>query len=222
MASYRSEIIYTPPMEANWAKVTGKARVREEGDEPMWSIDLLGDPNDEEITALRNKIRGFMVECHGAKPNVSKNGMPLKRHEVKDDNGEMQPSGLLCIKAKRKLINKALGAENAGPLVVDSQLNKWPDSELIGNGSMVIAKIHFWGWNRGKEGVGLSCELHGIQVVKHVPYSTEEPADGGFSKVAGGAIAPLAEQFAATDPDDFSGQLTAAAAAVESQDDLPF
>ena len=50
---------------------------------------------------------------------------------------------------------------------------------------MVIAKIHFYGWNRAKEGVGLSAELHGIQVVKHVPYSTEEPADGGFS-VAGG------------------------------------
>ena len=161
MASYRSEIIYPPPMEANWAKVLGKARVREEGDEPMWSIDLLGDPNDEEITELRNKIRGFMVECHGTKPNVSKNGMPLKRHEAKDDNGEMQPTGLLCVKAKRKLINKALGAENAGPLVVDSQCNKWPDSELIGNGSMVIAKIHFWGWNRGKEGVaGLQDAVH--------------------------------------------------------------
>ena len=63
MASYRSEIIYTPPMEANWAKVPGKARAVNEGDELKWSIDLLGDPNDEEITELRNKIRGFMVEC---------------------------------------------------------------------------------------------------------------------------------------------------------------
>ena len=35
-------------------------------------------------------------------------------------------------------------------------------------------------------------------------------------------VAPLAEELAATDPDDFSGQLTAAAAAVENQDDLPF
>lgn len=222
MASYRSEIIYTPPMEANWAKVLGKARVREEGDEPMWSIDLLGDPNDEEITALRDKIRGFMADCHGAKPNVSKHGMPLKRHEVKNDLGEMEPSGLLVLKPKRYLINKYLEAENAPPLVVDSQLNKWPQNELIGNGSIVIAKVHFYGWNRGKEGVGLSCELHGLQVVKHVPYSVEEPADGGFSKIAGGAVAPLAEEFAATDPDDFSGQLSAAAAAAENQDDLPF
>ena len=117
MASYRSEIIYTPPMEANWAKVLGKARAGNEGDEPMWSIDLLGDPNDEEVTALRNKIRGFMVECHGAKPNVSKNGMPLKRHEAKDDNGEMQPTGLLVLKAKRNLINKKLEAENAPRLL---------------------------------------------------------------------------------------------------------
>ena len=93
MASYRSEIIYTVSMEANWAKVR-KARAVNEGDELKWSIDLLGDPNDEEIIELRNKIRGFMVECHGAKPNVSKNGM-LKRHEAKDVNGEMQPIGLL-------------------------------------------------------------------------------------------------------------------------------
>ena len=52
MAGYRSEIIYTPPMMANWAKVLGKAQARQEGDEPMWSIDLLGDPNDEEIAKL--------------------------------------------------------------------------------------------------------------------------------------------------------------------------
>jgi hypothetical protein len=216
MAGYRSEIIYTPPMMANWAKVLGKAQARSEGDEPMWSIDLLGDPNDEEIEKLRTKIRGFMVEAHGAKPKVSANGMPLKRHEEKNDHGEKEPTGMLVLKAKRKLINKAQGLENAGPTVLDSQCNKWPEGELIGNGSTVIAKIHFWGWSRAGEGVGLSCELHALQVVKHVPYSREQPADAGFGVVPGGAVAPITDPEAA----EFSQQLTAAAQAAEEE--LPF
>ena len=87
---WRSDNIYTPVMEANWAKVLGKARVREEGDEAMWSIDLLGDPNDEKIAALQKKIRGLMVEAHGNKPNVSRHGMPLKRHEVKDSGARLR------------------------------------------------------------------------------------------------------------------------------------
>jgi hypothetical protein len=216
MAGYRSEIIYTPPMMANWAKVLGKAQARSEGDEPMWSIDLLGDPNDEAIEKLRTKIRGFMVEAHGAKPKVSANGMPLKRHEEKNDHGEKEPTGMLVLKAKRKLINKAQGLENAGPTVLDSQCNKWPEGELIGNGSTVIAKIHFWGWSRAGEGVGLSCELHALQVVKHVAYSREEPADAGFGVVPGGAVAPVTDPEAA----EFSKQLVEAAQATEEE--IPF
>jgi hypothetical protein len=120
------------------------------------------------------------------------------------------------LKAKRKLLNKAQGLENAGPLVVDSQLAKWPESELIGNGSTVIAKIHFWGWSRAGEGVGLSAELHGLQIVKHVPYTREEPSDGGFAAVPGGAVAPVTDPEAAA----FGEQLTAAAQAAE--EDIPF
>jgi len=216
MAGYRSEIIYTPPMMANWAKVLGKAQARQEGDEPMWSIDLLGDPNDEAITKLRDQIRACMVEAHGAKPKVSANGMPLKRHEEKNDMGEKEPTGMLVLKAKRKLINKAQGLENAGPLVVDSQLAKWPEGELIGNGSTVIAKIHFWGWNRTGEGCGLSAELHALQVVKHVPYVRAEETDGGFAAVPGGAVAPVTDPEAAA----FGEQLTAAAQAAEEE--IPF
>ena len=216
MAAYRSEIIYTPPMMANWAKVLGKARARQEGDEAMWSVDLLGDPNDEAITQLREQIRTCMVEAHGAKPKVSANGMPLKRHEEKNDMGEKEPTGMLVLKAKRKLINKAQGLENAPPLVVDSQNAKWPETELIGNGSTVIAKIHFYGWNRHGEGCGLSAELHAIQVVKHVPYARAEETDGGFAPIPGGAVAPVTDPEAAA----FGAQLTAAAQAAE--DDLPF
>lgn len=220
MAGYRSDIIYTPPLMCQWAKVLGKAPRRNEDDEPMWSIDLLGDPNDEAVGKLRNQIRSFMVEAHGQKPKVSANGMPLKRHEEKNDHGEKEPTGMLVLKAKRKLINKAQNIENAGPLVVDSQLNKWPEGELIGNGSTVIAKLHFWAWSRTGEGVGLSAELHGLQVVKHVAYAREESTDGGFGVVAGGAVAPAVISDGFELQDDFSQKLTEAAQAVEQ--DIPF
>lgn len=238
MAAYRSEIIYTPPMVANWAKVLGPARKRDDNDPAKWSIDLLCDPNDEATTKLRDQIRSFMVEAHGAKPKISANGMPLKRHEEKNDHGEKEPTGMLVLKASRKLENRAQGIENAPPLVLDSQCNPWPVSELIGNGSTVIAKVHFWGWSRTGEGVGLSCELHGVQVIKHVAYNREEPADGGFGVVAGGAVAPQVaeiDQVFADAPDfaerqkelaqqsmddGFGQKLAAAAQAVEGE--LPF
>ena len=87
---------------------------------------------------------------------------------------------------------------------------------MIGNGSTVIAKIHFYGWNRHGEGCGLSAELHAIQVVKHVPYARAEETDGGFAPIPGGAVAPVTDPEAAA----FGAQLTAAAQAAE--DDLPF
>ena len=220
---WRSDNIYTPVMEANWAKVLGKARAREEGDEATWSIDLLCDPNDEKIAALQKKIRGLMVEAHGNKPNVSRHGMPLKRHEVKDDNGEMQPTGMLVLKPKRIEQRRGSDIINEGPIVVDSQGSKWPASVLIGNGSLVRAKIHFWAWNRGGEGVGLSCELHAIQVVKHVSYERSGVEEAGFDVVEGGAVAPADEAPgtpSVVEPDDFGQQLTAAAQAVEQE--IPF
>ena len=220
MAAYRSETIYTPPMMASWAKVLGPASKRDDNDIPKWSVDLLCDPNDEATEKLRDQIRAFMVEAHGAKPNVSANGMPLKRHEEKNDHGEKEPTGLLVLKASRKLINKAREIENAPPLVLDSQCKPWPKNELIGNGSTVIAKVHFWGWARRGEGVGLSCELHALQIIKHVAYSREEPADGGFDVVAGGALAPQAGDQVQPEVDGFGEQLAAAAQALD--DELPF
>ena len=79
----------------------------------------------------------------------------------------------------------------------------------------MVAKIHFWGWNRTGEGCGLSAELHAIQVVKHVPYARAEETDGGFAAVPGGAVAPATPEAA-----EFGAQLTAAAQAAE--EDIPF
>ena len=44
--SWRSPDIYTPQMEAHWAKVLGAARRREDTDPAAWSIDLVADPTE--------------------------------------------------------------------------------------------------------------------------------------------------------------------------------
>ena len=212
--AWRSEFIFTPPMEAMWAKVLGKARTREEGDNPTWSIDLVGAPEDKEVAALQQQIRGFMIEAHGSKPNVSRHGVPLKRQEAKDENGEMSPTGLLVIKAKRIEQRRGSDVVLEPPLVVDSQNKKWPATELIGNGSIVRAKIHFWAWNRGSEGVGLSTELHAVQVIKHLPYESAGSTEAGFDVVPGGASAPD------TAEDPFAEQLRNKAQEVDEE--LPF
>ena len=75
---------------------------------------------------------------------------------IRDDEGEETPSGLVVLKPKRYEQKRGSDAKNSGPIVVNSQNEPWPSDVLIGNGSMVRAKIHYYGWNRESEGVGLS------------------------------------------------------------------
>ena len=216
--SWRSDPFFTPPMECHWAKILGKARVREEGDEPTWSIDLVGDPNEPAIAELQKQIRAFMIEAHGAKPNVSRHGMPLKRQMEKNDDGEEVPTGMLVLKPKRVEQRKGSDIILNGPIVVDSQKQPWPQNKLIGNYSKVRCRLKFWAWDRGKEGVGISAELEAVQVIEYKPYEREEPADGGFDVVEGGAVAPVDDEF--EPDDDFGKQLMDAAQEAEAE--MPF
>jgi hypothetical protein len=128
--------------------------------------------------------------------------------------------------AKRKLVQKG-GAFNAGPLVIDSQGNSWPQNVLIGSNSVVRVKFHYWAWEF-EGAAGLTAELHAVQVIDHVPYGSgmEINADG-FGSVEGGAIAPKDEESAPVADEcslDFGKQLAAAASEVEAMDDenIPF
>ena len=205
-------------MECHWAKILGKAHVREEGDEPTWSIDLVGDPNEPAIAELQKQIRAFMIEAHGAKPNVSRHGMPLKRQMEKNDDGEEVPTGMLVLKPKRVEQRKGSDIVLNGPIVVDSQKQPWPQDKQIGNYSKVRCRLKFWSWDRGKEGVGISAELEAVQVIEYKPYVREEPADGGFDVVEGGALAPVEDEF--EPDDDFGKQLMDAAQEAEAE--MPF
>ena len=215
--SFRSEFIYTPTMEAKWAKVLGNARRREPTDPALWSIDLLGDPSDPEIKALIDKTKALMKIAHGEKPKVSRHGMPIKKEMIRDDEGEETPSGLVVLKPKRYEQKRGSDAKNSGPIVVNSQNEPWPSDVLIGNGSLVRAKIHYYGWNRDTEGVGLSAELHAIQVIKHVEYE----GGGGsttadFAPVEGGCTLKAEEPEVV---DEFAAQLREAAEQIGVKED---
>ena len=137
------------------------------------------------------------------------------------------------MKAKRNFINGATKAEQGGPLIVDSQGDPWNKSVLIGNNSVVRVKLHFWAWDRTsqREGVGLTAELHAVQVIELVEFeggAVPVSADG-FGKVEGGAISPQTQDndFQNLPQDDFSKQLRQAAEETEAasagySDDEPF
>lgn len=207
--SFRSEFIYTPTMEAKWAKVIGAARRREDTDPATWSIDLVGDPSEPELKALIDKTKSLMKVAHGEKPKVSRHGMPIRKEMIRDDEGEEQPSGLVVLKAKRFEQRRGSDAKNSGPIVVNSQNEPWPSDVLIGNGSLVRAKIHYYSWDRGSEGVGLSAELHAVQVIKHVEYeSAGTDISAGFAPVEGGCTLKAEDSETV---DEFAAQLREAA-----------
>ena len=207
-----------------------------------WRLNVVGDQNDPKVKAFLNQIKGFMKEAWGpevgfkkdSNPIISKNGMPMRPEMVQNDDGEMVKTGRLSMKVTRKLIDGRTKAPQGGPLLVDSSgVKAWPKSLLIGNDSVVSVKLHFWAWDRRSEGegVGISAELHGVQVIEHIPYEgggAEINADG-FAPVAGGAVAPDApeDDFQNLPQDDFSQQLRKAAEETEAAsagytDDEPF
>ena len=240
MAKWQSPIIYTEPMICEWPKVLGAAvggkgnGVEVPDAEKAWSINLFDAADSKTIGAVRNQLMGYMKEAHGdsvgfgknAKPKIAANGMPLKAETIKnEETGEPELTGRMKFVAKRKLVQSS-GVYNEGPLVIDSQVNSWPQSVLIGNNSVVRVKFHYWAWEF-EGAVGLTAELHAVQVIEHVPYGSgmEINADG-FGSFEGGAIAPKEEEAAsAVDECDlaFGKQLAAAASEVEAMDEnIPF
>jgi hypothetical protein len=246
MATWQSKIVYTPPMYASYPFLVDPRNGSGKADGPdkdkSWRLNVVGDQNDPKVKAFLNQIKGFMKEAWGpevgfkkdSNPIISKNGMPMRPEMVQNDDGEMVKTGRLSMKVTRKLIDGRTKAPQGGPLLVDSSgVKAWPKSLLIGNDSVVSVKLHFWAWDRRSEGegVGISAELHGVQVIEHIPYEgggAEINADG-FAPVAGGAVAPDApeDDFQNLPQDDFSQQLRKAAEETEAAsagytDDEPF
>ena len=81
-----------------------------------------------------------------------------------------EKDGKNVIKFKRK-VTRSDGEENPKPKVVDA--DAMPFGELIGNGSEVNVQYRTYDWTwAGKSGV--SADLVGVQVLKHVAYGGTE------------------------------------------------
>lgn len=226
-------------MVCEWPKVFGDAvgskgkGVEVPDSEKAWSINLFDAADSKTIGALREQQMACMQKAHGdsvgfgktSKPKIAANGMPLKAETIKnEETGEPELTGRMKFTLKRKLVQKG-GVYNSGPLVIDSNRDDWPHSVLLGNNSIVRVKFHYYSWEF-EGAVGLSAEMHAVQVIEHVPYGggMEINADG-FGNVKGGAIAPKEEEALAADECklDFSQQLAAAASEVEAMDgNIPF
>ena len=245
MASWQSKTVYTPPMFASYPMLfdprNGSGKPDGPDEDKAWRLNVLGDENDPKVQEFFAEIKGFMKEAWGpevgfgkkANPVISQNGMPMRPEMQQNDNGELVKTGRYTMKVSRKLIDGRSKKPQGGPLIVDSDLNKWPSSALIGSGSVVSVKLHFWAWDRrhANEGVGLSAELQAVQVIEHIPYEggSEEISADGFGKIKGGAVAPKVEQddFQNLPQDDFSKQLRQAAEETEAasagySEDEPF
>lgn len=88
----------------------------------------------------------------------------------------------------KRNLQKSDGTDNNQPVVVDASKN--PFTELVGNGSICNIQYSLVAY-KNKFGSGITNDLKGVQVLKHVPYiggdgSEFEDEDGYESPVAKG------------------------------------
>jgi hypothetical protein len=218
------ELIVSPRGEAQWAKVLGEP-VAYEDNPKAWSISLLLDPNDPETIAFVERLEAVFADFHGPKAKVAANGWPFGDDTTKDEKGRPVPTGKVKFNFKRKQL-LASGAEKAGPIVVDSKKNLWPQDKLIGNGSKVKIAFAPWKWE-GPSGKGMSLELESIQVLDLVSYEADAVADlfaeeDGYVVDTPVAATPFQQE---EEPSGFAAKLRAAAAeakAMVPDDEIPF
>jgi len=117
------------------------------------------------IQMIRETLANFQLVCEQKKENIKgfasppfsklEDGSYRFKFKEKFEGGPNQKGEMFSLK----------------PDVLDSQLNKWPDDLLIGNGSLGQVCFYLWPWNVAIQG-GLGCtlKLKALQVLTHVPY----------------------------------------------------
>lgn len=223
-----NEILFTPRVEFEYAKVEEPRGFEGSTEDRNWSINALIDDQDPECEELISKIREIYLEIHGKKKPHT-HGLPFKPHTDKEGNA----TGKMRFTFKRKEFAYN-GELNTPPIVTDSTgVNQWPKGMAIGNGSQGRIKFHVYGWGKGKPSPGVGLELRSVQVLEHVPYT---PDDVDFPAAEGGFVLD-ADQIATPEPEagacgltpppsagacDFQSKVSAAVAELGNDDDMPF
>ncbi|NIQ16750.1 MAG: hypothetical protein GTO02_20905 [Candidatus Dadabacteria bacterium] len=118
--------------------------------EPVWSVDVVLTPE------TKKKILSNIKEA-------ASKGDKLPKINRNDDGTEI-------IKIKRKVF-RVDGSKNNPPEVVDKSTEAF--NRLIGNGSVCNIKYGVYSW-KNNFGSGVSLDLKGVQVLKHVPYEDDD------------------------------------------------
>lgn len=158
-----SELLYTPPAEAQWVNLIDPKPGYDPKKELQWSFDLLFPSTHQILTDLEQQF----TKIHGDKPRSTKT--PWKPHKNRE--------GITAIRFKALQLKREDGTFIDGPRIVDSQKQPWRQGD-IGNGSILRACYIIYKWAQ-PDGVGITLIPKSVQVLKFVPIS-----DGseGFEK----------------------------------------
>lgn len=149
------------------------------------------------------KVRGIAMWASVQSPNTTFDPVYCVDLIVDDENAKaIKNVGLRVkkteegnvVKFKRKQF-KADKTENEKPVVVDAHKN--PFTKLIGNGSEVIVQFSTYEWSNNF-GSGVSADLQGVQVIKHVPFRVEDGEEFEVmdeEETVSAPLAPKAEDF---------------------------
>jgi hypothetical protein len=154
-------------MEFQWAKVFEPEDSMEAGKPRAWSIDGILDMNDPAALQFVTFLETEFQTLNGAGSKVDKNGWPFK--DELDANG--QGTGRVIFRFKRNETTQK-GKTLPPPVIVDAKRQRWPDDQLIGNGTKGKIAFDPYGWDsptvRGAK--GLSLWLNMVQVIDFKPY----------------------------------------------------
>ena len=135
---------------------------------------------------LSKETKEFITSLHqlfvgkfGPSANYGPNGRPWKKETETLGDGTERETGLTRITFSRDVRTKA-GAELPPPSVEDAAGQPWPANVMIGNGSFGRIGFSVYLWDNPAGGKGISLNLLGVRLLRHVPYVAEGLAPGAF------------------------------------------
>lgn len=170
-----SELLYTPPAEAQWIHLLDP-RPQLDPDKPLaWTFNLLFPSDHQIFQDLTEKINAIFA---GKKREPK---LPWKPHQDRE--------GIMVLKFKAVQLTRRDGTTISGPRVVDAKKQEWTAGN-IGNGSTLRACYFIHPFDR-PDGHGVTLIPKSVQVIKFVPIS-----DGseGFEEDENGYVQQAEEE----------------------------
>jgi hypothetical protein len=202
-----SETLVTAAGEVLFANILKPKLVKNDSGEKMqYGIVLLqADPDQDPIAKqFVGSLHKAFMEQYGGNAKYGPNGRPWKKETVVDDNGIEIPTGLVRITFSRDTETKR-GTPLPPPMVQDARGNPWPVDVAIGNRSVCKLAYSYYLWDNERGGKGLTLQLLGVRVLRHVPYVMQAVDPGVFGAPEEGTDATTLAP-AAADPLGFDAE----------------